>query len=81
MLFRSDDDAEEAEKEHTKIAKVVISDEQVDQLEGLLAEYPDLRKGILKTYSLEGFETLPANMFQSVVKKINVSIEAKRKTA
>mgnify|MGYP001233796854 CR=1 FL=1 len=78
-----DDDAEVAEKEHVEPPRVtmVISDEQVDQLEGLLAEYPYLRKGILKTYSLEGFETLPANMFQSVVKKINVSIEAKRKTA
>lgn len=78
-----DDDAEIAEKEHKDPPKVdlFINDEQVDQIESLLAGYPDLRKGVLKTYSLEGFESLAANMFQSVVKRINDSIEAKKKTA
>lgn len=68
-----DDDAE--------IAEMVISDEQVDQIESLLVEYPELREKILKTYNIKSFESLAANMFQSVIKRINASVEAKRKTA
>lgn len=80
LSIGEDDDANQAEEEHVEPPKVelVINDEQVEQLEGLVAEYPELRKGILSTYRVQSFESLPQNMFNSVVKKINASLKAKK---